>query len=99
MCISLFSASSRRFGLPLKAQRFLWLAATTLLISSTARADPYGGIEIGAKGVKATALDVTGGAEGFDTKSLMAKTQNTTLVSGLASTGRFDAKALEDTAA
>jgi exopolyphosphatase/pppGpp-phosphohydrolase len=82
-----------------KAQRPLWLLAVTLLVAPVARADPYGGIEIGAKGVKATALDVMGGADGYDVKSLMAQTQNTTLVAGLAANGRFDGQVLENTAA
>jgi exopolyphosphatase/pppGpp-phosphohydrolase len=70
-----------------------------LAASSSARAEVHGGIEIGAKGVKAAALDVTGGADGFDAKVLMNATQNTTLVAGLASSGHFDAEALKETAA
>ena len=69
------------------------------LLAGRARADVHGGIEVGAKGVKATVVDVTGGADGYDVKVLMSGTQNTTLVAGLASSGRFEAGALQDTAA
>lgn len=64
-----------------------------------AHAELYGGIEIGAKGVKATAVDITGGPEGYDARVLFAKTANTTLSAGLAKTGKFDRKALEETVA
>ncbi len=62
------------------------------------RADLHGGIEIGAKGVKAAVVDVTGGTDGFNAKVLMSGTQNTTLTAGLATSGRFDADALKATA-
>jgi exopolyphosphatase/pppGpp-phosphohydrolase len=68
------------------------------LAVNPARAEIHGGIEIGAKGVKATVLDVTGGADGYGVKVLLSKTENTTLVAGLASSGRFEATALQDTA-
>ncbi len=74
----------------------LWLAAFAW--SGRAHAEVHGGIEIGAKGVKATVLDVTGGADGYAVKVLLAGTKNTTLVAGLAAGGRFDADALKDTA-
>ena len=39
--------------------------------------------EIGAKGVKATVVDVTGEAETWNVKVLMSGTENTTLSTGL----------------
>jgi exopolyphosphatase/pppGpp-phosphohydrolase len=80
-------------------RRLAWLVAALWLGAAPARADLHGGIEIGAKGVKATVIDVTGGADGYDVKVLLAATQNTTLTAGLAASGQFDAKALKDTAA
>jgi exopolyphosphatase/pppGpp-phosphohydrolase len=76
-----------------------WLAVAYFLAAPAVRAEVHGGIEIGGKGVKATVLDVTGGADGYDIKSLLAKTQNTAIVKGLADTGRFDAGAVAETAA
>src|ERR1051326_6747089 len=84
------------FGPP--GRRLIGLAAVLLLAVPSTRADVHGGIEIGGKGVKATVLDVTSAAEGYDARSLMAKTQNTAIVKGLAATGRFDAGAVAETA-
>jgi exopolyphosphatase/pppGpp-phosphohydrolase len=70
-----------------------------LLGGTPAAAALYGGIEIGAKGVKAIALDVTSSAAGPEIKVLMTGTQNTTLTAGLAASKKFSARALEDTAA
>lgn len=64
-----------------------------------ARASLHGGIEVGAKGVKATAVEFTGTTEGGDVRVLMGDTENTTLTAGLASSGRFDPDALRATAA
>jgi exopolyphosphatase/pppGpp-phosphohydrolase len=69
-----------------------------LLTAPRVQADIHGGIEIGARGVKATVLDVTGGVDSFKIKVLMARTQNTTLAAGMAETGRFGASALTQTA-
>jgi exopolyphosphatase/pppGpp-phosphohydrolase len=69
------------------------------LAANPARAEVHGGIEIGARGVKATVLDVTGGADGYAVKVLLSGTKNTQIVTGLASSGRFDARALQDTVA
>ena len=55
----------------------------------------HGGIEIGAKGVKATVIRVTPGKEGLDTKMLFAKTANTTL--SALKDGKFRADAIEET--
>jgi exopolyphosphatase/pppGpp-phosphohydrolase len=71
---------------------------TFLLLSVPARAAVHGGIEIGAKGVKTIALDVTGDADNFDIKVLMTGTENTTLTAGLAEAGRFSPEALQATA-
>ena len=100
MAHPLFCASRPFPYRPLPARCIAWLLAGALLvIVPAARADIHGGIEIGAKGVKATVVDVTGGADGYDVKVLMSGTQNTTLVADLASSGRFGAGALQDTAA
>jgi exopolyphosphatase/pppGpp-phosphohydrolase len=74
-------------------------AVVFLAAVPAARADVHGGIEVGAKGVKAAVIDVTGGADGYEVKTLMTATQNTTLTAGLAASGRFEAGALKDTAA
>ncbi len=58
----------------------------------------HGGIEIGAKGVKITAVEVIPDEQlGYDLKVLLASSNNTTLVAGLGKTGRFDPEALKDT--
>ena len=75
-----------------------WVAAAFVFVAAAARADVYGGVEIGAKGVKAAVIDATGGADGFHVRTLMSATKNTTPAAGLASTGKFDAAALKDTA-
>lgn len=59
----------------------------------------YAGIEIGAKGVKATVLQVDTTKGTHEAKALMpVKTFNTTLMSGVAETGRFSPEAIDDTA-
>jgi exopolyphosphatase/pppGpp-phosphohydrolase len=78
--------------------RLAWLL-TAFLIAAPVRAAVHGGIEIGAKGVKATAIDVTGDADGYDARVLMADTENTTLTAGLGESGRFAPDALKATAA
>ena len=81
-----------------KDRRSYWLLAALLLVPTPARAALYGGIEIGAKGIKSTVLDVSPGPEGLRVKILLAGTKNTTLVEGIATSGKFDAAALKDTA-
>jgi exopolyphosphatase/pppGpp-phosphohydrolase len=81
---------------------FLVILMVALLgpgLHSQARAEVHGGIEIGAKGVKATVLDVTDGPDGYEAKVLMSATRNTALTAGLASAGRFEAGALKETSA
>jgi exopolyphosphatase/pppGpp-phosphohydrolase len=73
--------------------------ATIMVAASPSHAAVHGGIEIGAKGVKATVVDANPGADAFEVKMLMTESQNTTLVAGLASTGRFQDEALKDTVA
>jgi exopolyphosphatase/pppGpp-phosphohydrolase len=89
----MFSAWSRRTAYG------LWVVAALLISAPPASAAVYGGIEIGAKGVKATALDVSAAADGYEARVLLSDTQNTTLVKDLAASGRFNPVALKDTAA
>jgi exopolyphosphatase/pppGpp-phosphohydrolase len=70
-----------------------------LLPDAAARAEVHGGIEIGAKGIKATVLDIVPRPNDFELTIKLADTTNTTLVAGLARTGHFDPKAVEETAA
>lgn len=93
-----------RLGPARAAQRpwipILAIAVLTGLVNPwPAHAVVHSGVEIGAKGVKAIVLDATGGAEGFDAKVLLNATKNTTLVTGLAKSGRFSPDALKETAA
>jgi hypothetical protein len=68
----------------------VWLGWPTL-----ARAEVHGGIEIGAKGIRAIAVDVA--AEGADSRILLLENQNTTLVADLATKMRFSQEALDKT--
>ncbi|HTU90631.1 MAG TPA: hypothetical protein VMF69_11200 [Gemmataceae bacterium] len=77
----------------------LLAALLSLGLHVQARAAVHGGIEIGAKGVKATVLDVSDGTDGYEVKILLSGTQNTTLTAGLASAGRFQAGAVKETSA
>jgi exopolyphosphatase/pppGpp-phosphohydrolase len=70
-----------------------------LLPVAPARAAILGGIEIGAKGVKATVIDATPGPHGLNVKVLLSGTTNTALSAGIASSGKFDADALQATVA
>jgi hypothetical protein len=69
------------------------------LPAATVQAEVHGGIEIGAKGIKATVVHVSPNSDGFELAVKLADTTNTTLVAGLARTGEFDPKAVEETAA
>ena len=55
----------------------------------------HGGIEIGAKGIKATVIEVMPGKEGPNTKQLFSKTANTTLAA--LKDGKFSADAIDET--
>jgi exopolyphosphatase/pppGpp-phosphohydrolase len=68
-----------------------------LLAPAPARAELHGGVEIGAKGVKATVIDVTHNKATFDVKVLLAGTQNTTLSGAVSDSGKPDEKALKET--
>jgi exopolyphosphatase/pppGpp-phosphohydrolase len=78
--------------------RLLALVAL-LLIHSPGRAEVHGGIELGAKGVKATAIDITGEGDEQEVKVLLSVSHNSTLSMGIAKTGVFDPKAVKDAAA
>jgi len=66
----------------------------------TANDNLYGGIEIGAKGVKAIALQVSPLEDGYyEVESRMPiKDKNTTIMAGVKETGRFAAEAIKETA-
>jgi exopolyphosphatase/pppGpp-phosphohydrolase len=64
------------------------------LWASLASAEPQGGIEIGAKGIKTIVVDVVEG----NLKILSVDTKNTTLVADLAAKKQFVAKSLDETA-
>ncbi|MBI1913151.1 MAG: hypothetical protein HYS12_00075 [Planctomycetes bacterium] len=70
---------------------------TCLLVVPVAQAQTsrHGGIEIGAKGVKATVLEVTPGKEGLNSKQLFSKTANTTL--SALKDGKFREDAIDET--
>jgi hypothetical protein len=74
------------------------LAGVHLLVPAPARAVVHGGIEIGSRGVKAMVVDVRGEGEDVDFQVKLADTTNTSLVAGVAKTGRFDSRALTATA-
>lgn len=60
---------------------------------------PYAGIEIGAKGVKATVLVMTPRADdGYEVNEPYRRSINTTIIAGVKSTGAFEPQSIEDTA-
>jgi exopolyphosphatase/pppGpp-phosphohydrolase len=67
------------------------------LAASPLHAETYGGIELGAKGIKATVVDFTPTSDGYDLTVRLAETANTALAAGIAKTGKFDPQALEQT--
>src|SRR5881392_2766819 len=71
------------------------LACLLAVPVAQAQKSRHGGIEIGAKGVKAAALEVTPGKEGLNTKQLFSKTANTTL--SALKDGKFREDAIEET--
>jgi hypothetical protein len=69
----------------------LWLCAPT-----SVWAESHGGIEIGAKGIRAIVVDIPG--NDGEPKILMIENKNTTLVAELASTKMYSPKSLDETA-
>jgi exopolyphosphatase/pppGpp-phosphohydrolase len=57
----------------------------------------YGGIEIGAKGIKAVVLRIADTPDGLDIQPAFSRTANVTLVGGTGGTGRFDPNAVKQT--
>jgi exopolyphosphatase/pppGpp-phosphohydrolase len=84
---------------PLSAGHAIWLLVPFLMCPAPARAALHGGVEIGAKGVKATVIDARPGPHGLSVKPLFAGTYNATLSEGIAANGKFDPRALQATAA
>jgi exopolyphosphatase/pppGpp-phosphohydrolase len=73
-----------------------WLIVLSLLAPLPAHAEQHGGIEIGAKGVKAAVLDVSRTAAGYQaTKAVSLGSQNATLSAGVAASGELDPKAVQ----
>jgi exopolyphosphatase/pppGpp-phosphohydrolase len=70
--------------------------AALLLAAAPARAELHGGIELGAKGIKATVIDATPGSDGLHVKVLYGGTHNSTLVAGVAAKGKFEPAAMKD---
>ncbi len=84
----------------MKLARVPWIPVLvigiTLVVPGVVRAEVYGGIEIGAKGIRALAVEIAAPAE---PRIVMLKNENTTLVGGLAANKQFSPKALEQTVA
>ena len=76
--------------------RLLVCLAFCLMSPSLARAQIHGGIEIGAKGIRAIAVDFT--AKDGEPKILSLENKNTTLVADLAAKKQFSSEALKATA-
>jgi hypothetical protein len=95
-----------RFGLWLLGLILVGMG-TIPLIPPAAGAQPaaapagerYGGIEIGAKGIKAVVLRVVDTPDGLEASVLFSDTANCTLVGGTGGTGRFDPDAVKQTVA
>jgi exopolyphosphatase/pppGpp-phosphohydrolase len=78
--------------------RAVWLAIPLLFAPLPARADLHGGIEIGAKGVKAAILDVYRTATGYEVKKASSLgTTNTTLSARVGAAGELDPAAVKAT--
>ena len=77
-----------------------WAVAALVLagLPAVSSAGTHGGIEIGAKGVKAIVLDFTPTPEGYDLTVRLSETTNTALSTGIAKTGQFDPADLAATA-
>jgi hypothetical protein len=64
-----------------------------------AAAERRGGIEIGAKGVKATVLELETGPSGPTSRTVMTGVSNTTVTAGVVGTNKYSASAIRETAA
>jgi len=80
-------------------------AAAALALTLTAAFSPAGlaaerrgGIEIGAKGVKATAVELGGSPDRPTVKTILNAVSNTTVTTGVVKTGKYSADAIRDTA-
>jgi exopolyphosphatase/pppGpp-phosphohydrolase len=79
-----------------------WFAtALALLVTAlpAAAAERRGGIEIGAKGVKATVLELDTGPSGPTSRTIMTEVSNTTVAAGVVGTNKYSAGAIRETAA
>jgi len=75
------------------------VSATNIVPLTDENRSLYGGIEIGAKGVKGIVMKIDLSPNGFDPKALMPlKSINTTIMAGVAQTGKFSPEAIDDTA-
>jgi hypothetical protein len=82
-----------------RAGRLLLAVSLLVALAAPARAELHGGIEIGAKGVKATVVDVAPAGDSYELAVKLAETANTTLSAGIAKEGKFDPKVVVETAA
>jgi len=79
--------------------RTAWPAVAFLLVAPLLYAgERRGGIEIGAKGVKATVVEISDAAGSPAAKTIMTEVSNTTVVAGVAPGGLYSAEAIRDTA-
>ncbi|QXE89583.1 tetratricopeptide repeat protein [Geomonas subterranea] len=75
------------------------LANTRAAFEDLSQPRPYGGIEIGAKGVKASVLIIKPLPEGsYDVDEALRKTINTTIFAGVKTKGAFEPQAIDETA-
>ncbi len=76
----------------------VWALLVLGLAAPAGAADRRGGIEIGAKGVKAVVVEVDSGQGGVFSQTLMNQVSNTTVAAGTANGGLFSQQAIDDTA-
>jgi hypothetical protein len=75
-------------------------STTTGLPLTAENKNLYGGIEIGAKGIKAVILKVDSSKEEYEAKALKPmQSIDTALMSGVSQTGKFSPKEIDETAA
>jgi len=74
-------------------------ALFSLMMLEQKKAAFYGGVEIGSKGVKAIALELSmSNEELYDIKELFRESINTTIISGVKETGTFSSDGINETA-